>query len=175
MSKKTMVPINLNGTGYKMAHGTASGTSVDVTFDSKVIAVFATTTWAGSKYAHIYAVNTSSQFFEGYEDMFGSTYPPTNPLGYAASNGTSASIDISDNKITLNCSYTGASHYYTAILEEDYTEHAIFLLNGTILRTDGAVTTDVAGAIQTLDENKYKIKANALINISGATYVNISN
>ena len=66
--------------------------------------------------------------------------------------------------------------YYIAILEDaEVVSDPIFLLNNTVLYTDGTPTTNVEGAIQTIEENKYKIKTNALVNITGATYVNISN
>lgn len=52
---------------------------------------------------------------------------------------------------------------------------SIFLLNGSILYTDGTPSTTTTGAIQKIDTNKYKIKLNALVNISNATYINLSN
>lgn len=59
--------------------------------------------------------------------------------------------------------------------ESAATVNGLYLLIGTMLYTDGAPTSDVEGAIQVVDTDKYKIKVNALINIANATYVNISN
>ena len=182
---KTMVPVKLSK-GYKLVHGTlamestsSGATTRVVKFDSKVIAVFYRVLQASNGYPiDCYAVNPSSDFFAGYEGLFDNTLPKSKPTSYRS--GTSniyTNATIADNQVTFYLSGYDGAYHYTAILEDNLEDEtrSIFLLNGTILYTDGTPTTDVANAIQTVDTNKYKITENALVNISNATYINLSN
>lgn len=65
--------------------------------------------------------------------------------------------------------------YSAPIGESGTVVNNLYLLVGTFLYTDGTPTSSVSGAIQTIETGKYKIKANALVNITGATQVTISN
>lgn len=179
---KTIVPIKSKG--YKLVHGslakesTSSGAhSRVVIFDSKVVAIFWRVLQAGSYPISCYAVNPSSKFFEGYDNMFDSSYPQSSPSSYRSEKTIYTKATIVDNQVTFYLSGYDGSYEYTAILEDNLEDdtRSIFLLNGTTLLTDGTPTTDVADAIQTVDTNKYKIKSNALVNISNATYINLSN
>ena len=179
---KTIVPIKIKG--YKVVHGVVDGKTPNITvdFDSTVICVFAGVQWANSSSrTNVYAVNKNSSFFENDNTLFDNSYPSSNYKGYiSGSNGVWSQAIINDKSITFQNSYTSDYQMgvmYTAILEDNLEDdtRSIFLLNGTILYTDGTPTTDVAGAIQTVDTNKYKIKSNALINIDNATYIDLSN
>lgn len=175
MGKKTVAPIKWSGKTYKIVKGSTSGTSVTLTFDSKIIAIF-------YYYGHgesSYYVNPNVSFFDGYTSIFDSTYPASAPKGYYSSGTYSISATkVSDYSVTLKYSSSASRTWnYTAILEADVepADKQIYLLNNTVLYTDGTVSSGVSGAIQTIETDKYKIKANALVTITGSTYINISN
>lgn len=172
---KTIVPIKSNG--YKIVKG--STTSSSVTFNSKIIAIYYTCKFQNGYYAHGYGVEPSSNFYND-NALFDNTYPVSKPLSYYRYGSSTYEfyVTITGNKVTFNGNVANINEwYYIAILEDNLEDdtRSIFLLNGTILLTDGTPTTDVADAIQTIDTNKYKIKSNALVNISNATYIDLSN
>lgn len=177
---KTMVSIKKKG--YKFVNGHVAGTRaagapVTLQFESKIIAVFYRHNYGG-KYTTGYYVRPDCDFWKSQKSLFDATYPESNPVCYPYDSSYAvAASGITDTSITLRSAggnTVAGDCYYTAILE-DNSDDAIYLLANTILYTDGTPTSDVEGAIQTMEPNKYKIKSNALINISGATYVNISN
>lgn len=185
MGKKTMVPIEKSK--YKIIKGYTSGGSstanspVTLTFDSPIIAVFFkyySNRDSLSNGANGYYVNPNREFWFD-ESNFDNTYPNSNPLFYVYNTAYNVRTDVIDDysiTVKFSNSNTNTGHiYYTAILENNTFDDPIFLLNGTTLYTDGTPTSNVSGAIQTLDTDKYKIKSNALVNIAGATYANISN
>ena len=177
MGKKTIIPIK--NKGYTMVTGSvANNTNTTVKFDKKVIMIFYN--MVGVRYANGYYVDTTRSFFNGFENMFDTSYPKSKPDGYYNMDSSYYSKVTKIDDYTVNFyanSTNGSTIYYTAILEDKMEEetHSIFLLSGTILLTDGTPTTDMADAIQSIDTNKYKIKSNTLVNISNATYINLSN
>jgi hypothetical protein len=184
---KTIVPIKSKG--YKIVHGELSGATntenaLTVTLPNKIVAVFyyATlkTTTSTTRRVSGYYINSTSAFYNGFESMFDNTYPISNPRCYTSAGSVdiySTKVDENSVKFNTGTASDPTTMYYTAIVEDNLEDdtRSIFLLNGTILYTDGTPTTDVADAIKTLDTNKYKIKSNALVNISNATYINLSN
>ena len=178
-----MPPLS-NAKYNKIVHGSVTGTRaaygpVSLKFDSKIIAVFFTYNHSGV-ITNAYYVNPNCNFWSNDGTPFDNDYPLSNPVCYGYYVKYSGyATKISDFEIEIKYSSSNSAAAvcdYTAILESDPVgSEPMFLLNGTILYTDGTPTTDVEGAVQTIEPNKYKIKSNALINISGATYVNISN
>lgn len=65
--------------------------------------------------------------------------------------------------------------YSTPIGGSSVTISSLMLFAGTILYTDGTVSSTTSNAFQTLETNKYKIKSNVLFRIDNAYYVTISN
>ena len=182
MGKKIIVPIK--GTGYKVVHGSVTGTSgsygpVTLQFDSKIIAVFFRYAHGSGYNGNGYYVNPNRAFWNNDGTFFDNSYPLSVGLFYIYNTANYVKTTVIDDygitvQYSSSTSGTGTCEY-TAILEESSENQSLFLLNGTILYTDGTVTSEVEGAIETLDTNKYKIKSNALVTIADATYVDISN
>lgn len=180
MGKKTMVSIK--GKGYTMTEGyiasLTSGARRTITFNKKIIAMLFRYTDSSGYVGHPFYINPSIKFWKNS----GLTVLDEIAInGYRAYVYNTAKVfhitQVSDYSVELyNQAGTMPHVYYIAILEDaEVVSDPIFLLNNTVLYTDGTPTTDVEGAIQTVESNKYKIKADALVTITGATYVNLSN
>lgn len=184
---KTIVPVKSRG--YTVMTGTvkhtpsSSSTIGTITFPRKVVAVFYTTyTGTNTGVGNSFYIRQNATFFNSFKNVFNDTSLTLNPQAYRNTNNTDyyrMSL-VDDYTVKLICSYSSSSTFttnYIAILEDELSDdtRSIFLLKGTTILTDGTPTTNVSGAIQTVKTNKYKIKSNALINISNATYIKLTN
>lgn len=183
MGKKTIVPVKSRG--YKVIQETlelTSSTTQTVVFPGRVaIILYRVLLNSGSTSYGVfnYKYDKNSSFFAPFIDFINNPLLTSNPTSYR--NGGSQSIactkvdDYTYNFISVGYGITKIT--YMVILEDNLEDEIrpIFLLNGTIVHTDGTITSEVADSIQTLETNKYKIKANTLVNISNATYINLSN
>lgn len=188
MGKKTMVSIK--GKDYKVVSGSKTKTIASssteqltrLTFTNKIVAVLID--WShnsASDKGVLYYMNSRSSFWSSNNVNLSDLGIVTiRPSYFKDDTAYVTVIKVDDYNIDI-CQYGGWSgrtsiYKYIAILEDDSVGgDPMYLLNGTILYTDGTVTSDVSGAIETLATNKYKIKTNAVVNITGATYIDISN
>ena len=189
MGKKTIVPVKSRG--YKVVTGDleispGEQKSTTITFPGKVAiilyrTVFSTTATGTTKYGFFnYKYNKSNSFFNPFAEAMSQTLPSSNPSAYMNDSSryvTSTKIDDYTYQFEIDNNYYITHLTYLAVLEDNLEDEIrpIFLLNGTIVHTDGEITPEVADSVQTLETNKYKIKANTLVNISNATYINLSN
>lgn len=179
MGKKTIVPIK--GKGYEFTEATLSsitkGERRRVTLGKKIIALLIECTFSGGQKGHTFYYNPNLKFWTtGDLTLLDTIVAPFNCYVYNTASALTVT-KVSDYSVELyNPATTMPTIRYIAILEDDSVgSDPLFLLANTVLYTDGTPTTSVTGAIQTIATNKYKIKANALVTITGATYVNISN
>lgn len=109
---------------YTIKNGTASMASgssgTTITFDSKVIAIFYRFQHTTSDYYGIgYYVNPSSEFFDGYDNLFDNTYPnsvPTSIFGYGQIRYYASKVSDYAVKFSSSNSQVATLHY-VAILE----------------------------------------------------------
>lgn len=182
---KTMIPIN--GKGYKIVTGEIASSSTDpltLTFESKVACIMFRHTVTNNSSVTNELINFScdanSSFFKEYSDVVNQITPSGEDSKSYIYNTAAYSYckRIDEYTFEFDASTSGYKNtkvIYVAIVEDTDINDSIFLLNGTILYTDGTPSSTITGAIQTVDTNKYKIKSNALVNISNATYIDLSN
>lgn len=182
MGKKTMVSIE--GKGYKLTSGTVNKVSSNdtiVTFDKKIIAVLVYYAYnSATDCGCMYYMNESSDFWlKNGVDVSNLGIPESEWSYFYEDSACLIVRKVDDYSINVYQNFSSSSATvikYIAILEDDSVGgDPMYLLNGTILYTNGTVTSDVSGAIETLETNKYKIKTNAVVNIADATYIDISN
>lgn len=179
MGKKTIIPINSKE--YKLKEGTLTsltqGERRTVTFDNKIIALLIKYTQSGGQIGHVFYYNPNLNFWKTDNlTLLDTIVSPFN--GYIYNTAYTFTVTKkSDYSVELyNPTTTMPTIEYIAILEVDAVAgESMFLLGNTILYTDGTPKSSVTNGIQTLETNKYKIKSNGLVTITGATYVNISN
>lgn len=176
MGKKTIIPIEFQQ--YKFKEGTLTATGggkPTLSFDDKIIQILIRFTDRNGNKADMFYYNPNSKFWRGNIVNASNIVSPFS--GYIYNSAYSIIVrTLSEYSVELyNTVNATTTIDYIAVLEDNAGNASVYLLNGTILYTDGTVTSEVEGAIQTLDTNKYKIKANALVNITGATYANLSN
>lgn len=182
---KTMVPIK--NKGYKIVTGELTSTSTDpltLTFESKVACImFRHTVTNNSSVSYDilnFTCDANSSFFKDFSSVVNQITPygedSKSYIYNTAANSYCKRID--DYTFQFDTSVNGYKNTkvtYVAIVEDTIINDSIFLLSGTILYTDGTPTSKVTGAIQNVGTNKYKIKSNALVKISNATYIDLSN
>ena len=176
MGKKTIIPIEFPQ--YKFKEGTITATGggkPTLSFDDKIIQILIRYTDRNGYIGDMFYYNPNSKFWRSNIVNASNIVMPFK--GYIYNSSYSIIVrPLSEYSVELYNTINGATTIdYIALLEDNAGNASVYLLNGTILYTDGTVTSDVSGAIQTLETNKYKIKANALVTITGATYANISN
>lgn len=179
MGKKTMVSMNLPTYEIKNGSFTLTGNkSKKLSYASKIIMVLFRVT-ASSTDACIYCYNQNADFwknsgvsFSGMQTDIFKTHHYNSSQSIKAWLNSDYEVEIDTGGASSGVSF---KYNYIVILENNTSNVTPFLLSNTILYTDGTVSSNVSGAIETLDTNKYKIKTNALVNVADATYVDISN
>ena len=183
MGKKTIIPLGLKE--YKVVTGNITvphASTQTVTFDGDLIGMWASVKHkqSGTSRSSLYALNETNDFWiVNNVSLTDLEFPQHSVAFYASSTVNLRLAKASDNSVnftnTASTSEYTASGTYIALIEVERHDIDLYLLNGIILYTDGTPTSDVTDSIKTISTNQYKIKNDALIHITGATYVNVSN
>ena len=176
MGKKTIVPIGSKELVLeKMSLTLTSGQTQNKTFSTRVVQILIRFTDANGQVGDMYYCNPKAKFWNDISSNMTNFKTPFK--GYIYNTARYVQVQyVSDTEVQFyNNSSTTVTLECVVLRETDVFPKVIFLLSNTILYTDGTVSSSVSGAIQTLETNKYKIKANALVTIQNATYANISN
>lgn len=179
MGKKTMM--SLASKGYTITEGKLTnltkGERRAITFDKRIILLLIRFTMSGGQKGDVYYYNPNVSFWKNSNlTSLDSIMSPFSGYIYNTAIALTATY-TSDYSVELyNPHTTMPTLEYIAILEDDSVgDDPMFLLAGTMLYTDGTPSAEIEGAIQTIESDKYKIKADVLLTITGATYINISN
>lgn len=190
MSVQTFIP--LWTPEYKIEQGSqtaasSSTSTITLTFTENIIVLFCNVgSWINGTVDDatygtnsIYYVNPNLEFFKKWNVQFQTKGVPAAPTCYGneSSYGTNATW-VTDKSVQIRDGGGTSSKrifQYIAILEPAKTDGNLYLLEKTKLYTDGTVTSSVANAVTSAGTKIYQISVNALVNITGATYIYISN
>lgn len=179
MGKKTMIPITSRDFKFtEQSLELTSGMRQSITFDANIIAILIRFTDAQGVVGDTYCCNPNVTFWQTSDiDVSDMTSPFS---GYIYNSAKSLQLTLQNNytlelynnstgTVTLKC---------VAMIEKSFSsdEHTMFLTRNTFLYTDGTITANVSNFLQTITTGeKYKLKKDALVTISNATHVRLSN